>query len=439
LLENERFLVSVDLATMQFLLFICSQITFKRFLLFWSAVGMLFTHSWFTQPSSPEICNIIAQNCLHICGMLLLVAFLLFPLLIKAKFHLRISAWVIGVILYFLFAATSGFIGGSQGLFMQLVRLAIPMGFGLAILSCFSEKELHKILLCVSIYGIIAAIFSIYLFFTTKNEAEPLFLASGLFTDRNGFSRFLSIVNAYFLITFLSSQKKELKLFLLALLGFVFFSILIQFSRSGYIVYLISSCIAIYGSGSVKAKRIGFILFPLIFVLFGIFILIRINDDKMLVANYSDLTRIYVMKSGINMIKAHPLAGVGFRMSEPRIHEFADKHFPSIVYIKTIHNWYVNVWAELGIIGFLLFCYINASVIYNSYKRYKSVGFINGRYSLFAFIALLVLMIDGLMLPNYDYESIYWIILAVGVVALSADAGPKKALQEMVRLKVQAY
>ena len=39
---------------MPFLLFISAQFTYKRFLIFWALTGMLFTHSWLTEPATPE-------------------------------------------------------------------------------------------------------------------------------------------------------------------------------------------------------------------------------------------------------------------------------------------------------------------------------------------------------------------------------------------------
>ena len=108
----------------------------------------------------------------------------------------------------------------------------------------------------------------------------------------------------------------------------IFLGIVIQNSRSGYIVYLISSAIVVFASRSKTAKKVAFFLLPCILFLFIFLITVRIHTDKMNVANYSDITRIYVLKSGINMIKAHPINGIGWRMLERNIGKFADKKLP---------------------------------------------------------------------------------------------------------------
>ena len=59
-------------------------------------------------------------------------------------------------------------------------------------------------------------------------------------------------------------------------------------------------------------------------------------------------------------------------------------------------------------------------VVQVSVKHFFQSGFSEGQCAfLFTFVSLLILMLDGFVLPNYDYESIYWIILAVGTICLT--------------------
>ena len=180
------------------------------------------------------------------------------------------------------------------------------------------------------------------------------------------------------------------------LLFVIFLGILIQNSRSGYIVYLISSATVVFASGSKTAKKVAFFLLPCILFLFIILITVRIHNDKMNIANYSDLSRIYVLKSGINMIKAHPINGIGWRMSERNISRYADKKLPSAHFVKTIHNWFVNVWAEMGIFELIVFCWLNFALMVSSIKHFTRSGFREGKYYLFTFTSLSILMIDAL-------------------------------------------
>lgn len=404
---------------MSSLLFLSTQITYKRFLLLWTLVGMLFTHSWLTEPRSPELCNRIALLGTYSCGFIMLCCPVFSLFVNKWNLRIRISWPVIAIILYFLVAMISGIICNSTDLPAQAIRIGIPIAFGLSFMYAFSEDDLKKVITGIAVFGLAATFFAFAVFLAGGLGVETPFPISGLFTDRNGFGRYLSIVNAFFLIEILSATGKKQRIIHGAILLIIFLGILIQNSRSGYIVYLVSSSIIILASGSKPAKKIGIFFLPFVIGLFGYFLFVRVYSEKMNIANYSDLCRIYVFKSGTNMIKEHPIKGIGFRMSEANIHKYADKNIPGLSYIKTIHNWYVTAWAEEGIAGLLVFCWLSFGLMWETFMRFRQSGFLRGKYSLFAFTALLILMIDAIVLPEYDYESIYWIIIAIGGVSLT--------------------
>jgi O-antigen ligase len=116
-------------------------------------------------------------------------------------------------------------------------------------------------------------------------------------------------------------------------------------------------------------------------------------------------------------------------MSEFRFQDYADKQLPGAIIVKSIHNWFVAVWAEMGIFGLIVFCWLNFGLMVESFIRFRQSGFVKGKYFVFTFTALLVLMIDALVLPNYDYENIYWIIVAIGLIALKEKRRPASILQ----------
>lgn len=404
---------------MSHLLFLSTQMTYKRFLLLWTLVGMLFTHSWLNEPKSPELCIRITLIGSYICGLIVLGCFIFSLLVNKWNLRIKISWPVIAIILYFLVALISGIASNLSDLLFQAIRIGIPITFGLSFIYAFSEDDLKKVITGIAVFGLAATFFAFAVFLAGSVGVKTPFPISGLFTDRNGFGRYLSIVNAFFLIEILSAARKKQRILHGAILLIIFLGILIQNSRSGYIVYLVSSSIIILASGSKPAKRIAILLMPFVIALFGYFLFVRVYSEKMNIANYSDLCRIYVFKSGVNMIMAHPIKGVGFRMSEANIHKYAYKNIPGLSYIKTIHNWYVTLWAEEGLAGLLVFCWLSFGLMWKTFRRFRQSGFLRGTYSLFAFTALLILMIDGMVLPDYDYESIYWIIIAIGVVSLT--------------------
>jgi O-antigen ligase len=403
---------------MQLLLFITNQFTYKRFLFFWAATGLFFTHSWLTEPTTSEAWNRFAKAGYIGCGLIAVLCFGFSFIINKSNFRFKISGYSIGMILYLLSAVISGVVNNSAYIAVEIVRIAIPIGFGLSFIYVLSEKDLRPVLFGFALYGLFNVIVVYAVFIANYFGIETVFSLSGFFTDRNGFSRYLSIVHVFFCIEFLSQNNKGRRVIYLAFIAIIFVAILIQNSRSGYIVYFISSTIIIFASGSKSVKKVAFFLLPIMLALFVYFTMNRLHSEKMLIVDYSDIGRIYVLKSGINMIKAHPIKGIGFRMSDRNLRQFADISLPGLYYMKTIHNWFVTVWAENGIFGLLVFFFLNFSIMHKSFKHFSHAGFTEGKYSLFAFTALVILMLDALVLPAYDYESIYWIILAIGAISL---------------------
>jgi hypothetical protein len=414
---------------MPFLLFISAQFTYKRFLVFWALAGMLFTHSWLTEPTTPEFWHRFALFSNFGCGLIAMLCFAFSLLVNKANFRFRISGYAIGMIVYGLIEAFSCVIHNSASIGILIFAVAVPIGFGLSYIYAFSIEDLKSVLWGIALFGIINVFISYSVFLARIFAWDSPFPISGLFTDRNGFGRYLSIVNVFILIEFLL-QKQNLRKFVFGLLLVVIFlGILIQNSRSGYIVYLISSAIVVFTSGSKATKKIALISLPFILFLFIFLIIVRIHNEKMDVANYSDISRIYVFKAGINMIKEHPVIGIGFRKSELNINKYADKKLPAMGFVKAIHNWFVNIWAETGVFELIVFCWLNFIMMFSSFKHFTRSGFKDGKYSLFTFTSLIILMIDALVLPNYDYESIYWIILAVGTIWLTKRKYSSSALK----------
>jgi hypothetical protein len=116
-------------------------------------------------------------------------------------------------------------------------------------------------------------------------------------------------------------------------------------------------------------------------------------------------------------------------MSERNINKFADKKLPAMGFVKSIHNWFANIWAETGVFELIVFCLLNFIMMFSSFKHFTRSGLQEGQYSLFTFTSLSILMIDALVLPNYDYESTYWVILAVGTICLTKAKYSPSALK----------
>jgi O-antigen ligase len=356
----------------------------------------------------------------YIFGSIALGGFFFSLLVNKSDFRFRISKYEILIVTYLVLAVISGIINHSTGLFYRTMRTAIPLEFGLLYIYAFSRKDWKYIIYGLTIFGMANVFMSYWIFISNVSGIETPLPVSALYGNRNIFTKYLSIISAYFLIEFLLKRDKGKKFIHGVLLIAIFWGILIQYSRSGYVEYFITSTIIIFSGGSKSVKRVALFILPMVLALFAYFTIVRIQTEKMNIVNGSDIGRIYVLKAGINMIRAHPIRGIGYGMSESRNSEFAIKSLPGLNGLTAIHNWFIVVWAEMGILGLIVFCALNYTLMHKSIQSFLKLGLFEGKQSFFVFNSLLILIIEAFVQPISDYQDIYWIIVAIGVIYLKS-------------------
>jgi len=177
----------------------------------------------------------------------------------------------------------------------------------------------------------------------------------------------LSVLCLGFLLTPLERRYKFLAELALILSSV---ALVLTFSRGGWVAFAISVtlfCLFAYlrGQLSLRVILVIAVIAMLLFVFFGDIILTRLfGDDK-----GSAFSRIEMMGFALRMIKDHPLFGVGINnfgiMLEKYIPIFYDKE------LHTVHNKYLLVWAETGIIGLVPFLVFLLSIVRRGWKTWK--------------------------------------------------------------------
>jgi len=240
----------------------------------------------------------------------------------------------------------------------------------------------------------------------------------GIFGDPNLLARFLCICLSYLMLKALISNSQK-RILCIAVSLLIVFCITFLFSRSGYILTFFQLIHFVIWANSKKIWRLFIIGGPIVLIVFSIMFMNRINKDNMKVANMSDLGRVSLLKAGLNMIKTNPIFGIGYGMSSQRYKEFQDKKFPGLVAVDTIHNAYVHVFAEQGIIGIAIYLAFNFGLLFSLFKKaYYEKNKSLRMPSLFCFFSLSSFLIHILMFPLPDYEGVYWIIIAASIIAL---------------------
>jgi O-antigen ligase len=179
----------------------------------------------------------------------------------------------------------------------------------------------------------------------------------------------MSILASIFLL--LRSKRKSSSFILSCILLLQIFSLFITYSRSAFFGLLLS--VAVYFSlelvslkkrdhdvKSFEAKRLRFVFFLVAAFLMFSFILLfpqvwqrggYVNYENTL-ASMADVDRKNFQSVSLKMLKAHPLFGVGFNNFCLEMKNYVTD---SSVPINIVHNTFLLVLAETGILGFLSF------------------------------------------------------------------------------------
>lgn len=242
-----------------------------------------------------------------------------------------------------------------------------------------TEKELRMIGYIIIAAALIVAMQSLLQFyinpeiaaFNYANQGEKLLRGEGTESDPNIFASNLipaiMLLGAYF--GHLVSVSK--RIFAFTILGLLFAAVLLTYSRSSWVAIAIGLILIM---GIQKKFGLLFYLFIAFFVTFLVSetvqrltfsVITRFIDIFAGETDDSSRYRIVLAKTAILMILDTYLLGVGYQGFSSA---FKDYHPPQeTAGIFEPHNEFYSVFAELGIIGFILFLMI----LWNIFKKAK--------------------------------------------------------------------
>ena len=90
---------------------------------------------------------------------------------------------------------------------------------------------------------------------------------------------------------------------------------------------------------------------------------VNINDE-----NYSVIERLAHWQAAENMIVAHPFFGVGFGNYGAAYDQYRTVNWP--IALGHAHNYYLNIWAETGIVGLLAYLLLWGMAFYQAIKTF---------------------------------------------------------------------
>ncbi|MCK5146606.1 O-antigen ligase family protein [bacterium] len=275
-----------------------------------------------------------------------------------------------------------------------------------------SEKQIRLLFWLIVVSGLCMFTFGLYYSFVAGEAASGMRLIS-LVQDPNSFAIKLLPAVGFSYALFKIEEKNVLKLLALLSLMLLSLCIVVTFSRGG-----LMGLITILGLISwVEFRNKKGILFGItIFVILVItippeLIFLRIQGLSTTKLDSSILQRLRLLKGGLHIFLEHPLIGVGAGNFMAYSRQYAGTLFPMVA-----HNSFLEVAAELGIIGLTVFISLISTTIkrlrktFSNHTSYTITQYVRGvLFSLFGFLT------HSLFLSE-EYNIILFLLIALAVI-----------------------
>lgn len=351
----------------------------------------------------------------------------------------------------------------SDSFFVSLKELPLfltgPLLYFVLINNISEEQQINRILNTILIVGGLFGIYGIlqyngidFAFWAGNIGRQSVF---GLFGNVNFFAEYLIVPLPLAVSLFFAARNRIHKIFLLIGILAIGGSLILTFTRGSYLAIGISSLfmfllyLASRGKSFIKEhKKIFIFILALIILVTFLFALpnplnkpgtaISKIKSRISISQFTESSslkrRIAIWKFTILMIKDHPLLGSGigtykyntlkyqaefFKQGENRSlypHGFADK----------AHNEYLQLWAEIGIVGLGIFIWLIISYFSCGIKILRKIkdeykqGIIIGLMG-----SVVAVLIDGLFgFPLHLPATVilFWLVLALTIVTIKIGA-----------------
>jgi O-antigen ligase len=224
--------------------------------------------------------------------------------------------------------------------------------------------------------------------------------------DAGGFFSVLAILSLCLALFWQKSKRINILLLLLSILFLT--GVFLSLARTYYISLLVMVP-AVFMRGNRRIAIIG--LSAIIVFVVAVFLLIpHIRERALSVAdlakNTSNLERLYIWKTAGDIIKDHPVSGIGFRQWRERFSDYSGKYARSWKFTEAAlhhaHNLYLTVAAETGIVGLFLFTVFWAYLLMALWRCISSSsgGSFENALALGIFFGLVNFLIGGLFEDN---------------------------------------
>ncbi len=341
----------------------------------------------------------------------------------------RFLLWSIGLLL--VASIISLFVGGFDmaklAQWLVLYVLPIKLGSELYYLLQKEPDRKHIVINFVYLFLLGTGVVAISQYFWLVglpmdfwgNSEEPK-RAIGLFSHPNGLALFITPLLAFLLpdlklrVELLIDEVKEQNIGwgFFGVLSWVFGSValLLSLSRGGWLGLIIAVGVFVFFAGGKKIRFVALVAALILTMTVAAVPNLRYRVILPFMGEKSSVARFSLWETGTKMIKDSPILGQGIYGFNYNWEKFNTD--PNLEHYNFPHNFVLNFWVDLGILGLLSWLAIVGWGIWR--------GFINRskKYALALALFLLAILAHGLIDIPYlknDLAMVFWLIFALSL------------------------
>lgn len=322
---------------------------------------------------------------------------------------------------------------------MQIMLIFICFAFMSFIISNIinNKKRLYTVIKLALLSGMIVSLYGIYQYFAgvpmdaawidTKTFSDVSVRVYSTFSNPNVLGEYLIVITSLAIGMLWKSDNIKLKLFYLAQVCIAIMCLFMTNSRGSMIGLFIAIGIFIL----IAEKRL--IIFGIAAMLALPFILPQSIWSRIIsvvsLSDSSSLYRISIYKASINMIKDFFLTGIGvgsFNLVYP-IYSY------NAAYAYHSHNIFLQIFIEMGIVGFSVFIGIVFLYIQKMYYGVKNTINKNryiGAVILGGFVGFLIQGFADYLWFDYRIILLFWMIIGLGIAAVKVNTERNAGIED---------
>lgn len=223
-------------------------------------------------------------------------------------------------------------------------------------------------------------------------------------------------------------EKKLYRFFVLFVLVMTGIALFLSGSRGAWIGIIGSFFVVIFirmlnGKDGLKRKKIlSYIAYGIVssVIIIGLFYVI----DPNFVFHSSDMERLYLWNSAINIIKDYPIYGIGFGNFNEVYNNGYILEYAKNPHLTSPHNIFLHYAVNFGLLGGLTFVFLIFSQIYILLNNIQYVYGYRRQFMYAALCGIIGMVVHGMvdtLITVRPYASMYWMLYGVTCCCLNKN------------------